>query len=272
MGELQRMAREVERDRHRAPSQEGGDAERRQWRMVKIVYAVLALIAVAGVVVLNVSSSSNDDPEPRNPPPAAVTNEQQLVDLMEQLVLERMQLHYSGVGLQLSEADWDDLSGTVCDDMRAAGSGYYTTGDISTLTDEEADRIAEAAWSALAFQCYPDSYQFTDSQMDAAVSFNASIAVEAVPRAEALGLDLGEPSVTTGGTAGGGITGYAGDSSGYGPRNYSGGGYTNYTPQYTSPYPGGGSTGGGYRVQCSDGSFSNSGGKQGACSHHGGVR
>lgn len=41
-----------------------------------------------------------------------------------------------------------------------------------------------------------------------------------------------------------------------------GGGGGNYAPP---------ATGGGYTVQCNDGTFSNSGGKQGACSWHGGV-
>lgn len=36
-------------------------------------------------------------------------------------------------------------------------------------------------------------------------------------------------------------------------------------------YQGPTSTGNGYRVMCSDGTFSNAGGRQGACSHHGGV-
>jgi hypothetical protein len=161
------------------------------------------------------------------------------LDVMDEMMFERVRSDYRAAGLSIDQASWDRLAARICADMRNRGPGYFTIGDVTSIAETKRQSLARSGWLVFAGSCYPDDYRLSDSDLDAMVDFMASQVPEYTRRLEAAGLsspDSGSSSVYTG----------SGDT-------------------------GGGSAGSGYATVCSDGTLSHAGGKQGACSWHGGI-
>lgn len=156
-------------------------------------------------------------------------------------MFETVRADYRTYGLALSRVDYDRLSDDVCKDMQTGGGGYFTIGDVSRLSKSGKESLARSMWLVFALSCYPDAYVHSDADMEAIADSMMEHYPEYQRRLQAAGLSLSEsaPSAT-----------YAGSGSGY---------------------SGTGSSGSGYSTMCKDGTMSQSGGKRGACSWHGGV-
>lgn len=200
----------------------------------------------------------------------AATSEASKEDILADLVFEEMAKRYSSAGLTLTAADWDELSTTVCNDLRVGGPGWFTSGDTSMVSDPVLDSLAEAAWAAM-FGCIPQDHVLSDEQISVIGDFLAPLVPEYEAQVAAAGLEiadapLSEPSLPAYSYDYGG----SGVDTGYDYGSDSGSSY-NYRSDTSYDYdyePGSGS---GYTVRCNDGSYSGSGGKQGACSWHGGI-
>ncbi|MFC8521358.1 MULTISPECIES: hypothetical protein [Micrococcaceae] len=162
---------------------------------------------------------------------------------------------YRAVGVPLDRRDYDRLSDHVCKDMRQRGSGYFTIGDVSRLSESGKDALARSMWLVFAQSCYPSDYVHSNADMDAMVNFLAQLAPEYQRRLTAAGLSS---SVGAGSL-------YGGSSP---APSYPGGRSSSSSAVGATT---GGSSGGGYSTMCNDGTASKSGGKSGACSWHGGV-
>lgn len=160
-------------------------------------------------------------------------------------MFEGLRSDYRAVGVALDRASYDRLSTQVCTEMKSSGPGYFTIGDVSRLSQSDQQSLARSAWLIFAMSCYPDVYSFSDADMDAMVDLMATQVPEYTRRLEAAGLAS--------------------------PSSGSGSAYTGSSPGAGSGYSSGGSSGSGYSTMCNDGTLSQSGGKRGACSWHGGV-
>jgi hypothetical protein len=191
----------------------------------------LAVIIMAALLLTGCSST----PRQTNVSDSgSVSAEKTSFNVMDEMMFEKVSSEYKSAGLTLDKSSFDLLSKDVCTDMRNRGAGYFTRGDISSLGTLKQRTLARAAWLVFASSCYPDDYRLSDSDMDAIAEFEASLVSEYTQRLEAAGLSSPTPASSLG---------------------------------FTDT----GSSSGGYTTRCSDGSSSQSGGKKGACSWHGGV-
>lgn len=171
------------------------------------------------------------------------------LSILDDLMFENISAKYRAVAVPLDRSDFDRLRSSVCEDMRQRGSGYFTLGDVSHLSESDKEALARSMWLVMAQSCYPADYVHSDTDMYAMIDFLAELAPEYDRRLTAAGLASPRP---------GGSTFYSGSN----PESSSSG---------SGGYTSGGSFGSGYSVMCNDGTVSKSGGKSGACSWHGGV-
>lgn len=164
----------------------------------------------------------------------------------ETLIYEQVKLSYEDVGLTLSSQDWEGLQTYICDDLAAGGAGEWTLESATILPDaSQRDLTYEALAAATLEECpslEPPKVQSTQSSMVIAMSY-MYLYDQSKRRAqynEAL-LDY---------------------QSRYGVN------VSSLLQDASISLPGGS---GGRSVRCEDGTFSQSGGKQGACSWHGGI-
>lgn len=293
MGELHRIAHELGPQRPATDGQEADDrGSRRALGIVCVLLLILGFVVLVSIgtnadqtnnTVQGIdrqSSSVSEELDERAPVPIPVAppaqnDYERSEEIVDELTYNYVKSAYAGFGQQLTPSQWEQLSNTVCDDMESGGPGLYTSGALSGLPDMQMDILAKASWNALATTCYPDSHPIPDVQATGARAFlihlasfhNAQVAAEGLAVEP---LDMPVVQQVFGGSGSGtsdGYSSYGGSSS----SGYAGSPGTGNSNRYTSPYSGG-SSGGGYRVQCNDGTYSNSGGKQGACSWHGGTR
>lgn len=164
-------------------------------------------------------------------------------EVLDGLMFDALATQYSDVGLSLDKPSFDRLSKAICNDMQQGGAGLYTDGDVAGLTESEKQNLAHTGWLIFAQSCYSSGRTLSDAELDSIAEFLFSNMAEYSARMEAAGLSTGISESGYKGSPGSGSSG-SGSS---------------------------GRTGSGFTVRCNDGSYSNSGGKQGACSHHGGV-
>lgn len=226
--------------------------------------------ATSGQALTNVTTNENSPgptvkaPSPSiraaTPSPKATSKAFQATQLsiLDDLSYERVSAKYKTYGLSLSKTAYDSLSEVVCKDMQKGGPGYYTSGDVSRLSSSGQETLARAMWLAFAFSCYPNSYVHSKEDIDAIAQVMVDDFPEYQRRMKAAGLTL-PSSAPSAPYSGSGQSYSSSGSSGSGSSSAYGG------------YSGSTSSGSGYSVTCGDGSISGSGGKQGACSHHGGV-
>lgn len=194
---------------------------------------------------------------PATPAPVKRPPKKTAFSILDDLMFEAVSAKYRAVGVPLIRGDYDRLSEDVCKDMRAGGAGYFTIGDVSRLSESGKETLARSMWLVFAPSCYPDDHVLSDADMDAIAEMLADQAPEYQRRLNAAGLST--PSSDSSSLYGESNDGYSYPSRG--PSSYSGG--------YSGS--GSGSSGGGHSTMCNDGTVSQSGGKRGACSHHGGV-
>lgn len=223
-----------------------------------LVVALMAVLLVSGcsspLVEANDYGTSTAAPSPKpvyasastvkevtpssTPAPSAKKTS---LEVMDEMMFERVRSDYKAAGLSLDQASWDRLSTGICTDMRNRGPGSFTIGDVSSIAETKRQSLARSAWLVFAGSCYPDDYRLSDSDLDAMVDFMASQVPEYTRRLEAAGLSSPDSGISPAYSAAG-----SGDT-------------------------GTGSKSSGYATICGDGTLSHAGGKQGACSWHGGV-
>jgi hypothetical protein len=174
-------------------------------------------------------------------------------------MFDTVRAKYRALGVAFDKDTFDSLSDVVCKDMQKGGAGYFTVGDVSALSESGKDTLARSMWLVFAQSCYPDDYVHSDADMEAIVDSLVELFPEYKRRMEAAGLSLASSDYSSL---------YSGSDASLG---YSGGGSSGSNYSSGDGYAGSSSSGGGYSTMCNDGTFSQSGGKRGACSWHGGV-
>ena len=169
--------------------------------------------------------------------------------IMDRLLYEQIEPKYRSAGLTLSFSDWENLGDTICIDVRAGGDGFYTVGDVQNVPESTQADLAETAYILLALACDPS---IDESYFESMSEVQVRIAPEYSSRLAAAGIHM--PAAAED------------QDSVREPRNEA-----PYSRPQDYDYQPPSRSGGGYRVACRDGSFSNAGGRQGACSSHGGV-
>ncbi|MDP9694445.1 UNVERIFIED_ORG: hypothetical protein J2X79_002004 [Arthrobacter globiformis] len=169
--------------------------------------------------------------------------------MIEQVVIAR----YKQQGLEITPAEWQSLSSAICDDLAAGGTGRLLS-DVSkaataTIQQEIADLNVDGATLSGCLDLKPKLptgvYSTSDLRDD-------------LPRLTWVAYMSDEIEYSRL------LTSYIEAVGEYGRR------YDVDVSDLLASVPGSG--GGGYSTVCADGWVSSSGGKQGACSHHGGLR
>lgn len=194
------------------------------------------------------------EPARQSAPPAAKTE----FEIFDEVMFETISANYAALGVPLDKPAFDRLVNHICSDMRQGGAGYFTTGDVTALSEPQRQSLARSTWLVMNTSCYPKDHRWSEADLKDTASFMADVMPELIRRHKAAGLSFSPPALepTKQEYVDPGSTDY-GSGSTSGTGNHVSGSY--------------GSPGSGYPVQCNDGSFSSSGGKRGACSWHGGV-
>ncbi|MDQ0691591.1 hypothetical protein QF047_002551 [Arthrobacter sp. W4I7] len=197
-------------------------------------------------------------PSLSSPPPApakvAVKPAATATSILDDLMFDNLQSDYRAAGMSLDRSSYKLLRDDICKDMQTGGEGYFTIGDVSAVPDATQQHLARSAWLIFALSCFPDDYVHSDADIDAIADSMVEDLPEYQRRLAAAGLSLAGDEET--------IASYGSGASGSG---YSGSGL------YGSGGGPSGSGSSGYTAMCNDGTVSQSGGKRGACSWHGGV-
>jgi hypothetical protein len=200
------------------------------------------------------TSAPSPSPTPGRSIPPIPTHPQIVYKTLKEtvagIVLARSKQH----GLEITSADWSGLSDFICKDLASGGRGLYTPNAAKTLPAKSQSELADLYLDgATQGQCTnakrpappPGSYYASD------ISAALPMAMEADTLASQIDYSRR-------------VAQYDRDLTEYGIR-YG----VDVRPLLDADDPGSGT---GYSVTCADGTVSSSGGKQGACSHHGGVR
>lgn len=197
------------------------------------------------------------DPVRQSSPPAAKSK----FEIVDEVMFETISAKYATFDVPLDKPTFDQLVNHICSDMRQGGAGYFTSGDVSALSESGKQSLARSTWLVMATSCYPKDFRWSETDLEDTADFLAALAPEIERRFEAAGLNSSSSSLEPSG-----LESVGSGSTGYPPGSGAAGGGTG--SDVSDSY---GSAGSGYTVQCNDGSFSSSGGKRGACSWHGGV-
>lgn len=198
-------------------------------------------------------------PKPTVPPPPPLPQRpagKSLAQIVEGIVLTRSEK----LGAVLGPSEWQNLSSTICTDLAAGRSGLFLSNAATKLPPE-------AQWD------------LTDLYLDGAVEGTCTSAKKPPPPAGrhyssdmllSVAYSLNDDLWSNDREYQRLLSDYIDDLSAYGRR------YHVDVSGLMAAIPGStggssGSGGSGYDVVCSDGWVSSSGGKQGACSHHGGI-
>lgn len=191
-------------------------------------------------------------------PPLKTTSE-----LIQEMVL------YSSKedGAVLTSSGWQDLSDYICNDLAAGGAGLFTPDDVTVGLSEEAKMDLATMYldGAIEGNCTTA----TKPRAPAGVTYKTdfSLALPAAFRGDLTDNDIAYSRL---------LREYSEELVAYGHKyNVDVSGLLAVLPDPFVGSSGSRATGGGpggYPVACSDGWVSSSGGKQGACSHHGGIR
>lgn len=169
-------------------------------------------------------------------------------------IVERVVVHrYEQRGIEITTSEWKGLAAYICSDLETGGAGRWLSpaGQAAPaelqqeLTDLSVDGATLAQCPDLVPEQPPGTY--STSNISADIPLLQSVAImEDGYEYEQLLAEYEYELLAYGQKYGVDVSPYLEHSTG--------------------------STGSGYRVVCADGSVSHSGGKQGACSHHGGLR
>ncbi|KRE73739.1 hypothetical protein ASG77_20910 [Arthrobacter sp. Soil762] len=180
-------------------------------------------------------------------------------DTIEEIVEDTVLARSQKMGAKLSSAEWRNLRTTICDNLEAGRAGLFLSQAANALAPE-------------------DQWPVTDLYLDGAISGTCTTAKKPPPpigHYYTSDVDFGihyrllasykVNDIRYSGL----ITQYIKDVGDYG-RRY--GVDVSYLLDAVPGSPGTSGSISGYDVVCADGWVSSSGGKQGACSHHGGIR
>lgn len=177
-----------------------------------------------------------------------------------QIVEGIVQTRSKNLGADVGSAEWQTLSSTICSDLAVGGSGLFLSHAEAAMPPEDQWKLTDLYLEgAVEGSCTatkkppPPAGRYYSSDMGLSVSYSL--------RAELLTSDIRYEQL---------LMDYIDDLSAYGRQ------YNVDVSGLMASLPGSsgasrGSGGSGYEVSCSDGWTSSSGGKQGACSHHGGM-
>lgn len=190
-------------------------------------------------------------PPPPDRPPLKTTAE----------LIERMVLYSSKTsGAVLTSLEWQDFSDYICNDLAAGGAGLFTPESANGLTEAaKLDLSTMYLDGAIKGNC--TTAVTPPAPPGVVYKTDFSLALPTAIRGEFTNNDIAYSKL---------LRAYMQELVAYG---------TEYHVDVSGlldalPNPFGGSGGGGssgYPVTCADGWVSQSGGRQGACSHHGGI-
>lgn len=172
-----------------------------------------------------------------------------VAEIVEGVVIAR----YEQRGVAITLTEWQDLSDYICSDLAAGGSGRWLNDAGRTAPAEVQQELADlnldgatlSQCSDLEPELPPGAYSTSNISADLPLLQSVAVMEDGYEYEQLL-------------------SEYEADLMAYGRQ---------YDVDVSGLLPSStGSTGSGYRTVCADGSVSNSGGRQGACSHHGGLR
>lgn len=242
-------------------------------RRVKRAYVAAALIASIALGIVGCSSPTGATkpavqskahegsvatapPRSTVPPPPVLPKRpagKSLESIVEEIVLKRS----ATAGALIGSSEWKSLRDQICSALAAGDSTFYLSDAAAALPNEEQWQFVDLYLEGATEGTCPAAKKpkapaglYYQSDMHLAVTAGLMIALN---EAEEQYYDL--------------LMQYIDDVSAYGSR------YHVDVSYLLAAVPlGSGSSGSGYNVTCADGWVSSSGGKQGACSHHGGIR
>lgn len=205
----------------------------------------------------NVASVATSPPRSTIPPPPILPKRpagKSLETIVEEIVLKRS----ADKGAVLGPLEWNSLRTQICGALAAGDPSFYLSDAAAALPNEEQWQLVDLYLNGATEGTCPDAKKPTApaglyyrSDMNFAVTAGLMIALD---ESDEEYHDL--------------LMQYIDNVSAYGRRYHVDVSYL----LAAVPLSSGSSGGSGYNVTCADGWVSSSGGKQGACSHHGGIR
>lgn len=230
---------------------------------------VISLITTAFILIAALSGCSDSSPESSpiftasqpapavDLPPLPELPEVPKVRSVDERVEDLVAKDYATFGLEIESQQWQDLSDYICDDLAKGGAGLWTTPDSQSLSPEDQYTISVLNLDGAILSSCPEGQGLSEwksnyygSPLSARLAYSESLELQA--------RSLEYQKL---------LTRYNQQLIEYG-RKYN----VDTSPLLAYSQSGGTTSGGGYSVTCRDGTISESGGKSGACSHHGGVR
>jgi hypothetical protein len=169
-------------------------------------------------------------------------------ELIEEVVIVR----YKQQGIEITPAEWQGLSSSICDDLAAGGTGRLLSDASKAATATVQHEIADLNVDGATLSGCPD----LKPKLPAGVYSTSDLSddLPLLTRVAYMTDDIKYSRL---------VSKYIKAVGEYGRR------YDVDVSDLLAAIPG--SAGGGYSTVCADGWVSSSGGKQGACSHHGGL-
>ncbi|ALE93758.1 hypothetical protein AOC05_17855 [Arthrobacter alpinus] len=185
---------------------------------------------------------------PPLPSPPARPSTRTRAERVEELVLEKS----ASIGVKITSVEWHNLSEYICGDLSKGGTGRWTPNAARVLSPENQQKLADLNLDGAILSDCPDAKglpewksSYFGSPLSASLAYSESSERQSADNAYRQRiLNYDREIVQYGKTYGVDISSLR-------------------------PLLEGASSG--YSATCRDGTVSQSGGKQGACSHHGGV-
>lgn len=156
------------------------------------------------------------------------------------------------LGVELTSSEWSNLSEYICNDRSNGGQGLWTPEAAGSLAPEDQNRVAELYLDGAILSNCPEAEGLAKWKSNYYGSpLSASLAYSELSELQSSDHEYQMKLLK-----------YNQELIDYSQKHHVD------TSSLQPLLQGGGS---GYRVRCNDGTVSQSGGKQGACSHHGGV-
>ena len=171
--------------------------------------------------------------------------------IVEGIVLTRSEK----LGAALDASEWRNLSSIICSNLAAGGSGLYLSKTAAALPAKDQWKLTDLYLDA-AVEGTCESAQKPPPSVGMSYTSNMQVDVYTDLTSSQMAEDREYQQL---------LIQYITDVRTYGRT------YRVDVSHLVAAVPGG-SGASGHNVTCADGSVSSSGGKQGACSHHGGVR
>ena len=226
------------------------------WTVVSVaLLLIMSVVNCSNDIVLNAEPVGTGIGEPTRtvsrpplPTPPVMPRVKTQGERVEVLVLKGS----ANLGVELTSDEWQDLSLYICDDLSKGGHGRWTPDAAKTLSPGDQNKLADLNLDGAILSDCPDAQGLPEWKSHYLGSpLSASLAYSDASERQSRELEYQKM-----------LLNYDRKVIEYG-RKY------HVDTTFRRPQIQGGRSG--YTVTCNDGSVSQSGGKQGACSHHGGV-